>query len=267
MEIGSIFLLLAVILLVGIYISRPLFMLPRRKTLDGAPDQKADESDYLVGQATGQDHLRSSLLAEYDRLLNAIQELEFDHTLGKIPAEDYPNQRAALLQAGADLLKKLDQIQATPVDPTVQGKLTLTGMAAMTCTPEERFVAAAQLKLSQDGHNLIESGTGAQVGAGMGGMPPGSQAPDSCSATVPAAVGVDGLENPQGTMDAESARPAATAAGRAKKGAGVTEIDEMEALIASRRRERSEKAAGFCPRCGKPVQKLDRFCPKCGTAL
>jgi predicted amidophosphoribosyltransferase len=41
----------------------------------------------------------------------------------------------------------------------------------------------------------------------------------------------------------------------------------MEALIASRRRERPEKAAGFCPRCGKPVQKLDRFCPKCGTAL
>jgi ribosomal protein L32 len=43
--------------------------------------------------------------------------------------------------------------------------------------------------------------------------------------------------------------------------------DEIEALIAKRRRERAEKAAGFCPQCGKPVQQSDRFCSKCGTPL
>ncbi|NJD58819.1 MAG: hypothetical protein C3F13_06135 [Anaerolineales bacterium] len=29
----------------------------------------------------------------------------------------------------------------------------------------------------------------------------------------------------------------------------------------------SEKAAGFCPKCGKPVHASDRFCPKCGATL
>jgi ribosomal protein S27AE len=38
-------------------------------------------------------------------------------------------------------------------------------------------------------------------------------------------------------------------------------------LIASRRRERLEKAAGFCPQCGKPVQISDKFCPRCGASL
>jgi predicted amidophosphoribosyltransferase len=27
------------------------------------------------------------------------------------------------------------------------------------------------------------------------------------------------------------------------------------------------KAAGFCPKCGRPVQAADRFCPKCGATL
>jgi rubrerythrin len=43
--------------------------------------------------------------------------------------------------------------------------------------------------------------------------------------------------------------------------------DELEVLLAKRRRERQEKSAGFCPQCGGPVQKSDRFCPKCGTIL
>jgi predicted amidophosphoribosyltransferase len=41
--------------------------------------------------------------------------------------------------------------------------------------------------------------------------------------------------------------------------------DALEAIIASRRRERSEKAGGFCPKCGRPVQKSDYFCPRCGA--
>ncbi len=266
MELGSIFLLLAVILLVGIYISRPLFMPSGTKTRDGAPDQKSDESVYLAGQATEQDHLRSSLLAEYDRLLNTIQELEFDHALGKIPAEDYPNQRATLLQAGADLLKKLDQIQASPVNPTVQGMAAIPGMDAITSTPEDRFVVAAQLTLSQDGQDFIKSGAEATAEAGTG-IPPDSQPPDSSPSAVPTAVGMDGSEKQQGSIDAESPRPGVASPEYAKRRASGAEIDEMEALIASRRRERPEKTAGFCPRCGKPVQKLDRFCPKCGTAL
>ena len=47
--------------------------------------------------------------------------------------------------------------------------------------------------------------------------------------------------------------------------------DEIEALIAGRRRSQKEndqpKTGGFCPQCGNCVKENDRFCPKCGNAL
>jgi ribosomal protein L32 len=47
--------------------------------------------------------------------------------------------------------------------------------------------------------------------------------------------------------------------------------DELEALIANRRRTQKEtdqpKTGGFCPQCGNCVQETDRFCPKCGKPL
>jgi NADH pyrophosphatase NudC (nudix superfamily) len=55
----------------------------------------------------------SSLMAERDRVINALQELDFDYNLNKIPAEDYPAQRAALLQKGSDILQKLDGMAAS----------------------------------------------------------------------------------------------------------------------------------------------------------
>ncbi len=39
---------------------------------------------------------------------------------------------------------------------------------------------------------------------------------------------------------------------------------EIEAMIHTRRQVRQEQTAGFCPKCGKPVQKSDQFCPSCG---
>lgn len=99
MELGSVFLIFTVILLVGIYISRPFF-----ESKPGHSLQSASANEEL-------EHQRSGLLAEYDRLLNALQELDFDHTLGKIADEDYPQQRSALLQNGANVLRKLDEIQ------------------------------------------------------------------------------------------------------------------------------------------------------------
>ena len=43
--------------------------------------------------------------------------------------------------------------------------------------------------------------------------------------------------------------------------------DEVEDQIAERRRKRSEKSAGFCPHCGKVLQKSDYFCPACGAKV
>lgn len=90
MDIGSFFLILALFILVGLYISRPFF--DRRK----------------ARAVTQQDHDLSALLAEKERTLTSLQELEFDFVLGKIPEEIYPTQRAALVQRGAELLQQID---------------------------------------------------------------------------------------------------------------------------------------------------------------
>lgn len=91
MELGSIFLVLAVLVVVGVYLYAPLTQRGRRMVTDHS-------------------HEISSLKAERDRVINSLQELDFDFKLGKIPAEDYPEQRSALLQRGADILRQLDEI-------------------------------------------------------------------------------------------------------------------------------------------------------------
>jgi hypothetical protein len=93
MELSALFPLLAVILLVMYFVSRPLFSRTRSVRRD--------------------DPTQSHLLAERDRVLSAIQELDFDHTLGKIPAGDYPSQREMLVQKGAEILRKLDDLEGS----------------------------------------------------------------------------------------------------------------------------------------------------------
>ncbi len=89
MEPAAIFLLLIVLVFIVLFISHPFF--ERRRA-----------------RAAQSSHELSSLLAERERLLTALQELDFDQSLGKIPAEDYPAQRAELLQKGAEVLRQLD---------------------------------------------------------------------------------------------------------------------------------------------------------------
>jgi rubrerythrin len=91
MELGSLFLILAVLVVVGVYLYAPLATRARRL-------------------GTGDTHEISALQAERDRVINALQELDFDFKLGKIPAEDYPEQRAELLKKGADILRQLDEL-------------------------------------------------------------------------------------------------------------------------------------------------------------
>lgn len=91
MEPVAIFLLLIVLALIVIFVTRPFF---KRRRVHAAEGSRG----------------LSSLLAERERLLTALQELDFDQTLGKIPAEDYPTQRAALLQKGAEVLRQLDAL-------------------------------------------------------------------------------------------------------------------------------------------------------------
>ena len=104
MDIGTIFFLLAIATLVGMYVGQPFIQRRGRR-------------------ATQEDQEYSGLMAEYDRAVNTLQELDFDNTLGKIPAGDYSKQRAELLAKGAELLRKLDAMQTQPGGPDAEGRM------------------------------------------------------------------------------------------------------------------------------------------------
>lgn len=150
MELGSIFLVLAVLIIVGIYLYAPF--------TERAQTMHIEDT-----------HKISALKAERERVIASLQELDFDFKLGKIPAEDYPQQRQNLLQKGAHILRQLDEMEAN-------------------AAPTQRETS-----------------------------------------TIPE--------------------------------------DELEALLAERRKQKQTKSAGFCPNCGKPVLITDHFCSSCGKAL
>ena len=168
MQITAIFFTLAILVLVALYLYAP-FMERRAR------------------RVTEEEHELSALMAERDRVINSLQELDFDFKLGKIPEEDYPSQRASLLQKGADILRQIDTI-------------------------------APQTTSTQDADARIEKAIAAR------------------------------------RADAAVATP-------------VLEDEDVESMIAARRKARKEKSSGFCPKCGKPVLVSDRFCPSCGKSL
>jgi hypothetical protein len=192
MDLGSLFLILALLALVTLYISRPFYE-PSTVSRTGRADRTPEAT------ASQEDHQVSSLLAERDRILNALEELDFDYAVGKIPEDDYPFQRQALLGQGVEVLRNLDSVQTAAVE-------------APSGNEEARLEAAIEARRQ--------------------------------------------LRAPVGAL-----------AGQRLNGHGEHPDDPIEAQIASRRRARVDKAAGFCPQCGGPVQKSDAFCPRCGTKL
>ncbi len=104
MDIGSILLILALLILVGVFVFRPVL---ERKSV---PVSEEDRSE-------------SALLAERDRIIEAIRELDFDNVMGKIPADDYPGQRAQMLQRGAEILRQLDAAQEDALPDETDARL------------------------------------------------------------------------------------------------------------------------------------------------
>jgi len=100
MELTAIFFSLAVLILVGMFLYAPF-------------------TEQRARRVTEEEHELSALLAERDRVITSLQELDFDFRLGKIPEEDYPVQRASLLQKGADILRKIDLL--APASPSGRG--------------------------------------------------------------------------------------------------------------------------------------------------
>lgn len=95
MELPALLVLVAMLVPIVLYIGIPLTFPARRKPVEGSGEI-------------------SALLAERDSVIRALQELDFDAKLGKVPEDDYPSQRAELLRRGGEVLQKLDaQQQAT----------------------------------------------------------------------------------------------------------------------------------------------------------
>ncbi|MBN2499573.1 MAG: zinc ribbon domain-containing protein [Anaerolineales bacterium] len=111
MDIGSLFLVLALFILVAIFIARPFSM------------------HQSVG-VTEEEQSLSSLLAEKERILDALAELEFDYKLGKVPEEVYPDQRANLMQRGADVLRRIDEFQEDEVETAIAARRVKQGSSA-----------------------------------------------------------------------------------------------------------------------------------------
>lgn len=88
MAIGSILLILALLLMAALFVARPL--------LNADAASFPDEAE------------RSAWLAERERILEALLELDFDQQMGKVPEEIYALQRQQLLGEGAKILQKLD---------------------------------------------------------------------------------------------------------------------------------------------------------------
>jgi hypothetical protein len=104
MDIGSIFLILAILVPVVLYIGRPLW------------EPKATPSNQA-----GQD--LSSMLAERDQIIASIHELDDDYQLGKIPPEVYPAHRLSMLQKGADILRQIDTQQKSASSSSAEDRL------------------------------------------------------------------------------------------------------------------------------------------------
>ncbi len=191
--IGSLLMVLAVVFLVGIYISQPFLS----RVMAPVKSKRKQDSDELERQ-------RSALLAERDRILTSLQDLEFDYALGKVPEEDYPQQRLVFLEEGAEVLRQLDALE-----PQSQPQLNAADRLEVAVAARR-----ADAKINGNGGTALAS--------------------------------------------------AAVTTRRRPMSNGH---DDVEKMVDARRLNRPEKAVGFCPHCGNPVQKSDKFCSRCGGTI
>lgn len=94
MALGSLLLFLGLLIVVSLIVAKPLF------------DEKA--SDLHPHDQV------SRWLAERERILDALAELDADWQMGKVPEDVYPSQRRQLVAKGAHALKQLEQVDKKP---------------------------------------------------------------------------------------------------------------------------------------------------------
>jgi hypothetical protein len=98
MDLGSLFLILAVFAVAAAFIARPL--------VEGHAFEIGPEERRI-----------SSLMAERDQVLDSVLEAEMDWAMGKLSPEDFQIQRGILVGRGAQLLKELAELEGNDGGP------------------------------------------------------------------------------------------------------------------------------------------------------
>jgi hypothetical protein len=132
MNIGSIFLLSAILIIVVFIILRPFY---------------SPQKENIIQSGTVTQHTYSSLLAEKERLLNAIQEMEFDHDAGKIPDDIFPEQRLTLMRETAVVLEEISRINPALLQQT--NGSTSASATQMPYDDLEEIIAKRRLTMNQ----------------------------------------------------------------------------------------------------------------------
>ena len=125
MDIGSILVALGVLAVVTAYLARPLV-------------ERRDPSD------SEGSHQVSVLLAERDRVLSALQDLDMDHSMGKVSDDHYTRQRRELVQEGAQILRRLDEQHGQSGEPAADS------MSSLAAEIEAEVEALRQTSPNQD---------------------------------------------------------------------------------------------------------------------
>jgi hypothetical protein len=93
MDLGSLLIMVGLIVLVVAFLARPLV-------------------EKRASAVTAGEHQLSALQAERDKVLTMIREIEMDHAMGKIGADDFQMQRATLVARGSSVLREIDRLGA-----------------------------------------------------------------------------------------------------------------------------------------------------------
>jgi hypothetical protein len=125
MDIGSLLLGLALLLVIAFVVARPLL------EQTGVRERQASPTDQLLG--------------DRERVLTQLRDLDFDHAMSKINEVDYAAQRAQLMAEGVAILKQLDALALAPGQTA--GALGAAYYAAPAPAPADEIEAAvAQLR-------------------------------------------------------------------------------------------------------------------------
>lgn len=153
MDLGSLLVILALGIMAAAFIAQPLI---GRRGLGVMEEER---------------HL-SELLAERDRVLTTLQDLDMDFTMGKILREDYQTQRGKLVRYGAEVLKAIDELRGSvgEVIPEMDLEVEIESAVARlrrgedqasgdTCSSCGREIIAGDRFCVHCGASLLEEGT------------------------------------------------------------------------------------------------------------